>query len=270
MVTVYLFMRSIIWHHPIIRADLLKTRRDIEARLLRQLRDPSGFHAWIALNPEKMMHLVADVRLRSLVRQAHTYIDGVGYLLFARKVLGFVQAERYPGIDLLHFALRELNRISGRLFIWGGTSEVLEKSVLKLAKEYPQIQVVGAENGFQYGFDEVSLRVRDLNPQLVVLALGSPKQEHQMGRLMQHGGVSGVFMGVGGSLDVLTGKVKRAPQWMSRLGLEWLFRLLRQPQRIFRQRRLVAFVWRFLQGLGYRWRFEKKQIKQGPTKKRGQ
>jgi UDP-N-acetyl-D-mannosaminouronate:lipid I N-acetyl-D-mannosaminouronosyltransferase len=226
-----------------VRVTGFASRTQAAEFLLARIAQRSGGYA-IATNAEKLVALRNDAALLAVMSQATlNYPDGIGAVLALRQ--NGIRSARVAGADLWLEVLVSAVQ-SGkvlRIAIVGAKQSVLDQALTKLRDGFPTMQIVLARDGYGGASDEARL-VRDLveaQPELVLLALGSPRQELMMRRV---GAVlsEAMFMGLGGSLDVLVGTAVRAPAWMQDHGLEWLHRLLRQPSRIFRQRRLVMFV----------------------------
>ena len=194
----------------------------------------------IAINALKIVH--ADDWFRNLVKRNLGYIDGAGPML-ALKRKGYSDICKVSGCELW---LKVVTRFSSnrRFYIVGGRHEVIEASVSKLRKEFPGINIVGYHDGYMMSVqehDKVKNEIILKKPDVVFVAMGSPKQEIFMEEMQrQHGAI---YMGLGGSLDLYTDRVTRAPQWWIDHNLEFAYRLIRQPKRIKRQIHLLRFAW---------------------------
>jgi N-acetylglucosaminyldiphosphoundecaprenol N-acetyl-beta-D-mannosaminyltransferase len=157
--------------------------------------------------------------------------DGVGVILAAR-ILGVPLTERVAGIDLALALAAEVARSGGRLFLFGGAPGVAEAAAAELQRRHPALRVTGTQHGYLGADDEprVIERIREARPDVLFVALGAPRQERWIRRWRAELPVA-IAIGVGGSLDVFAGRVARAPGWMQRAGLEWLYRALREPRR---------------------------------------
>ncbi len=198
----------------------------------------------VAVNAEKIMR--SDEKLRNLINENTGYADGVGAVWALRKK-GFKQAKKIPGVELWLEIVKTLNTSHSFYFI-GSTNEVIKDTVTNLKIEYPEINIKGYRNGFLVDGDLERLKNELMlhKPQIVFVAMGSPKQEYLMQELFSSH--PAIYQGLGGSFDVYTGNVKRAPAFFVKLGLEWFYRLIRQPARIGRQLILVKFFWRWMIG----------------------
>ncbi len=195
----------------------------------------------IAMNAEKI--LKADSKLRDLVNSNLGYTDGIG-AVWALKKKG-IDSRKIAGAELWLEIIKH-NYQSKSFFLIGAKPEVIHSTVLKLNSEFPGIQIVGYRDGYFDRGDQEQI-VNDLTvlkPDVVFVAMGSPKQEYFMEELLREH--PALYMGLGGSFDVYTGVAKRvSPIWNS-LNLEWAYRLVKQPKRIIRQIHLLRFVYNLL------------------------
>ncbi|MDR7419818.1 MAG: WecB/TagA/CpsF family glycosyltransferase [Armatimonadota bacterium] len=192
-------------------------------------RDPAYV---VTLNGALLVQAARDAGLRDLVNGAGLVTaDGVGVLLAAR-ILGVPLARRVAGIDLTAGLAAEAARAGYRVFLFGSAPGVAEAAAVELRRQHPALQVVGTRHGYFRPDEEpgVLAQIREARPDVLLVALGAPRQEQWMQRWLRDLGVP-VAIGVGGSLDVIAGRIPRAPLWMQRLGLEWLYRALREPRR---------------------------------------
>ncbi|MDY4882801.1 MAG: WecB/TagA/CpsF family glycosyltransferase, partial [Anaerovibrio sp.] len=151
--------------------------------------------------------------------------------------------ERVAGFDLAQELMREAPARGDRIYFFGSAPGVADKAKAKAEELYPGIQVVGVRNGFFSEADEPQIiaDIRAAKPDILLAALGVPKQEKWLKKHMQELQVP-VSIGVGGTLDVMAGVMERAPLWMQKAKLEWLFRGLKQPSRAGRLLALPKFV----------------------------
>jgi UDP-N-acetyl-D-mannosaminouronate:lipid I N-acetyl-D-mannosaminouronosyltransferase len=198
----------------------------------------------VAVNAEKIIR--SDEKLKTLINENTGYADGVG-AVWALKKKGFKGAKKIPGVELWFEIVKKLNHSHSFYFI-GSTTEVIEATVAKLKADFQGINIKGYRNGFLIEDDVEKLKNELIlqKPQIVFIAMGSPKQEYLMQELFTiH---PAIYQGLGGSFDVYTGKVKRAPAFFVKFGLEWFYRLLKQPKRIWRQLILVRFFLKLIFG----------------------
>jgi len=200
-----------------------------------------GFHYVVTPNPELVNLARADKAYRAVLNCASlTLPDGVG-IVYAARILGRPLQERVPGIDFATGLLRILEKDGRRLFLFGGKPGVAEQAAANLKKLHRGLSICGVHDGYFTCDMPVVEAIRAAKADVVFVCLGAPKQEYWMAA---HGPDTGahLMVGLGGALDVFAGTVKRAPERWQRMGLEWLYRLLRQPSRIGRMAKLPLFL----------------------------
>lgn len=199
----------------------------------------------IAVNPEKVIVANQDPLVKELINGSTFQIpDGVGILL-ASKLKGGKLKERVTGVDMMERLLQFAAQEGHGVFFYGAKEEVVSEAKRKLEERYPSLQIVGYENGYVTDHEKLVESINQSGATLLFVALGSPKQELWIREHMPKLNVK-VFQGVGGSFDVFAGKVKRAPLFFRKLGLEWFYRLMKEPKRLKRQLNLPRFLWRVL------------------------
>lgn len=201
----------------------------------------------VAVNPEKVMTARRSKIIHDFICRADLAIpDGIGIVAAVRILLG-KRIERVAGADLMQKICEESGKKGIKIFLYGAKEDVNAGAVDVLRKRYPDIQIVGRQNGYlpEEESEDLVSRVNASDADILFLALGSPRQEKWMN---QYGAKLrvGMCMGVGGTLDTIVGRVKRAPMAWQRAKLEWLYRLIRQPSRFWRQRRIFYFAARVL------------------------
>lgn len=158
--------------------------------------------------------------------------DGIG-VLKGSKLLSYNIKETIPGVELCNDIFKILNDNNKSIYLFGAKKEVVEKLKNNLILKYPNLNIIGVENGYVTDKQKVFEDIKLLKPDAVLVALGIPEQE-----LLIYNNLKdfdkGVFMGVGGSFDVLSGFKKRAPKIIRKLNLEWLYRVLCEPKRLKR------------------------------------
>lgn len=201
----------------------------------------------VTANPEIVMYAQRDSDYMATLRTADYIIpDGIGIIMGA-KLLKRPLPERVAGFDLLKDLLAVANREHLNVFFLGAKEEVVQKAVTNVKQAYPNLHVCGYHHGYFDEKDEkVAEMVKEAEPDLVFVALGFPKQERWIKNNFPQFH-KGVFMGVGGSFDVLAGEVKRAPLIWRKLNLEWLYRLIKQPSRWKRMAFLPLFMLKVFQ-----------------------
>lgn len=195
----------------------------------------------IAINAEKILH--ATEQTRSIINRNLGYCDGIGAVM-ALKKHGCKDVVKIPGCELWLKIIVSLYRNNKTFYLVGGKQEVIEATVKKLREEFKGIQIVNYRNGYLLTQEEQEALINDVvekKPDVVFVAMGSPKQELLMEQMYEKH--AAIYQGLGGSFDVYTGNVKRAPKWWVDHSLEWAYRLIKQPTRIKRQIHLVYFLW---------------------------
>ena len=207
------------------------------AQAAADLIEGEGFHYAVTPNPEFLRLAKKDGEFRAVLNGAGLVLpDGVG-VTYAAKLLGCPLKGKVPGID---FAARLMAWMAGegkRLFLLGAKPGVAEQAALNLLAAYPGLIVCGTHDGYFQDSAPVGDEIRASCADVVFVCLGAPKQEFWMA---QYGPLTGakLMVGLGGSLDVFAGVVERAPEGWQRLGLEWLYRLIKEPRRIGRMAKL--------------------------------
>ncbi len=202
-----------------------------------------GHHQIATVNPEFIMTARRHPAFRAVLERADLCLpDGVGITLAAR-YLGYPLRERVAGVDLVEALAARAAREGWGLFFLGAAPGVAEKAAANLAARFPGLTVGGTYAGSPAPEEEeaIAWRIRESRAHILFVAYGAPAQDLWIARNLPRTGAR-VGIGVGGALDYLAGVVPRAPRWMRRMGLEWLYRLLRQPWRWRRQRVLPLYA----------------------------
>lgn len=194
----------------------------------------------VAINAEKILH--ATEQTRAIINRNIGYCDGAGAQI-ALKQKGYKEACKIPGCELWLKIIARFYREKS-FYLIGGKQQVIEETVEKLQAEYNGIRIVGHRNGYIKTEEEKQLLLDDIadkKPDVVFVAMGSPKQELLMEEMQQRH--RAIFQGLGGSFDVYTRHVQRAPKWWVDHNLEFAYRLIKEPKRIKRQIHLVKYAW---------------------------
>lgn len=195
----------------------------------------------VAINPEKIMKAQEDPDLRDLLNKAEYQIpDGVGVLLASKINRGQIKS-RVTGIDMMLKLCETAAKNRKKIFLYGGKPGIAEAAKQELENMYPGIQVVGTLDGYEKDQELIKRKINEKNPEILFVALGSPTQENWIMSNRDQLTPS-VYQGVGGSFDVISGNLKRAPEGFQKLGLEWLYRLIKEPWRWKRQLILPQFL----------------------------
>lgn len=190
------------------------------------------------VNAAKLVNMNADPTLREDVASSDLVLaDGMA-VVWASKLLGDPLPERVSGIDLMHGMMERGNEHGYRFYLFGAKEEVSEAVEREMGKLYPNAVVAGRRNGYFSADEEPAIAqdIADSKADVLLVAITSPLKERFMARYREEMNVP-IVHGVGGSFDVMAGKVERAPGWMQKFGLEWLYRVLQEPGRL---------AWRYL------------------------
>jgi N-acetylglucosaminyldiphosphoundecaprenol N-acetyl-beta-D-mannosaminyltransferase len=188
----------------------------------------------VVLNAAKMVTLQSDDRLRTIIKSCGLVnADGMA-VVWAARLLGLAVPERVAGIDLF-VKLVEAAATDGDSVYFLGAEEAVVQTVARVLKEkHPTLQIAGLHNGFWTDDSELIAAVREAKPTYLFLAIPSPRKEYWLNQHLEALGVPFV-MGVGGSFDVVAGKTSRAPIILQKTGLEWTWRLIQEPRRMFKR-----------------------------------
>jgi len=188
----------------------------------------------VTANPETYMLSEKDAEINSILFNKENLIvpDGIAIVKTAN-YLGYDIKERITGVDLAEYLLSLANKNKYKVYLFGASSEVMEKLENVIETKYPNIKLVGSTNGYVKDKNAVMEYIKTTKPDIVMLALGIPMQEKLINKHINDF-KKGIFIGVGGSFDVLSGSKKRAPKIFIKLNLEWLYRIMCEPKRITR------------------------------------
>ena len=211
---------------------------DSEQQLLHYVDTHKGI--LVAINAEKILH--ATEQTRAIINRNIGYCDGAGTQI-ALKQKGYKEACKIPGCELWLKIITHFYK-EKTFYLVGGKQQIINETVEKLCSEYQDIRIVGYRNGYIKTDEEKRRLIDDIvekKPDVVFVAMGSPKQELLMEEIQQRH--RAIFQGLGGSFDVYTGHVQRAPKWWVEHNLEFAYRLIKEPKRIKRQIHLVKYAW---------------------------
>lgn len=193
----------------------------------------------VAINAEKILH--ATDQTRNIINRNIGYCDGIGAVMALNK-RGYKDVVKIPGCELWLKIISALYKDHKTFYLVGGKAEVIDATVSKLKEEFPGINILNYRDGYIKSDEEKQTLIDDIadkKPDVVFVAMGSPKQELLMEEMSKKH--PAIYQGLGGSFDVYTGTVERAPEWWVKHNLEWAYRLIKQPSRINRQIHLVRF-----------------------------
>jgi N-acetylglucosaminyldiphosphoundecaprenol N-acetyl-beta-D-mannosaminyltransferase len=199
-----------------------------------ELADAGGPAQHVVLNAAKVVQMREDDRLRSIVAGCDLVNADGQSVVWASRVLGRPLPERVAGIDLFKAIIERAAQTGHRVFFLGATQEVLAEMVELLRARHPSLVIAGYRDGYWDDDDGVVETVRAARPDFLFLAIPSPRKEYWLSENLERLAVPFV-MGVGGTFDVVAGKVRRAPVWVQRVGCEWLYRLAQEPRRMWKR-----------------------------------
>lgn len=200
----------------------------------------------IAVNPEKVITAGRDPLVKELINESTYQIaDGIGMIIASKLKKGQLK-ERVTGVDMMGRLLQFAADEGHSVFFYGAKEEVVRTAKEKLEANIPNLRVAGYANGYVQDQEALVQAIRESGATLLFVALGSPRQELWIKENRPKLPNVKVFQGVGGSFDVYSGKVKRAPAFYRKFGLEWLYRLMKEPKRLKRQMALPKFLLKIL------------------------
>lgn len=195
----------------------------------------------VAINAEKILH--ATEQTRDIINRNIGYCDGYGAVM-ALKKKGYKYVTKIPGCELWLQIISMTYQQGKTFYLIGGKQEVINQTIINLKNDFPGINIVNYRNGYIKTDEEKQALIDDIankKPDVVFVAMGSPKQELLMEEMNKKH--SAIYQGLGGSFDVYTNNVKRAPKWWIDHNLEWAYRLIKEPVRLKRQIHLFKFLY---------------------------
>jgi N-acetylglucosaminyldiphosphoundecaprenol N-acetyl-beta-D-mannosaminyltransferase len=193
-------------------------------------------HQHVVVNVDKLVKAERDAELRRIINDcALLNADGMP-VVWASRLLGKPLKERVAGVDLFEALMRRSADKQWRVYLLGAREEVVSEVKRLYELKYPGLTVAGYRNGYWSAEEEpgVVAQITEARADLLFVAISSPKKEHFLGQYQGQMKIP-FAMGVGGTFDVAVGRVKRAPVWMQKSGLEWFYRFLQEPRRMFRR-----------------------------------
>ena len=228
---------------PMDSGTMIDAVSHIESKLI-----AGEFLQHVVVNVAKLVHMQTDQKLADSVNACDVInIDGMGVVIGAR-FCGHHIPERVAGVDLFHNLLAMSAKRGFSVFLLGAEEEIVAATAIKVKEQNPNLTIAGYHHGYFWDDEEAVVKIiRESGAKLLFVAITSPKKENFINKWQDKLGVDFV-MGVGGTFDVVAGKVKRAPVWMQNSGLEWLYRVIQEPRRMWK-RYLVTntkFAWLIL------------------------
>lgn len=213
-------------------------------RRISEFVNSTSYHMVFTPNPEIVMLAKDNEKFKAAMKRADLIVpDGIGVVL-ASKVLKDSLPERVAGYDLVQNTMKQAVDKGYRYYFFGSKPGVADRAAEKMRSQYPGIQIVGTRDGYfeEKQIPEIIEDINNSNANILLVALGAPKQELWIDQYRDQLPNIRVAIGVGGSLDGMAGIVKRAPEFFQKLGLEWFYRLISQPTRAKRMMILPKFV----------------------------
>ena len=205
------------------------------------LLETDGFHYVVTPNPEFILSAKKDEKFRSVLNAADLSLpDGIG-VVYAAKILGRPLKGRAPGVDFAQALMAHMAHSGHSLFLLGAKPGVAEEAADRLREAYPGLNICGTHDGYFKEDKPVVEAIQASGADVLFVCLGAPKQEFWMAEFGPSTGVT-LAVGLGGCLDVFAGKVQRAPKAFQKAGLEWLYRLIKEPSRIGRMAKLPLIL----------------------------
>lgn len=188
----------------------------------------------VTANPETLMMSEKDMELNNLLNDKDTILvpDGIG-VVKALKILNYDVKERIAGIDISNTLLEYGDKLKKSIYLFGSKQDVIDSMKDVINNKYSNLELVGSSNGYVSDRDKVFSEIKELKPDIILVALGIPMQEKLIYKHLKDFD-KGIFVGVGGSFDVISGHKKRAPKIFIKLNLEWLYRIVCEPKRLKR------------------------------------
>lgn len=199
----------------------------------------------IGVNADKLNEVAKNERLCRIVNNCGVINADGASVIMAGKYLNKPLPERVAGIDLMEKLVSLSQERGYRIYLLGARQEVVEATARVLEEKYPGIKIVGIHNGYfkEPDWPDISRELKEVQPDFVFVGITSPLKEYLV-EYLQSVGHRCVFMGVGGSFDVISGNISRAPKWMQKLNMEWCYRMLQEPRRLFK--RYFVGNWKFI------------------------
>lgn len=217
-----------------LRIDQLTMDETVDR--IEQLIASRGTHQHVSINVSKVVQAEHDPSLRAVI-EACDVVNADGQpIIWAARFLGVSLRERVTGIDLMTRLIERAAERGYRLYLLGARREVVDTVAERIGREHPTAVVAGWRDGYWQADEESSVvaSIAEAQPDILFVAMSSPAKEQFLARWKATIGVPFV-MGVGGSFDVYAGAISRAPKWMRRVGLEWLYRVYQEPRRMWRR-----------------------------------
>lgn len=205
----------------------------------------------MGVNADKINMLNADNRLKEIVNGCGIINADGASVIIASKLLKKPLPERVAGIDLMMDLTYLASENRYKVYLLGAKQDVVDKTADVLRNKHPELAIVGKKNGYfsEDEWSKIGEDIKNSGAQIVFVGITSPLKEYLVEFFQKDMNLKCVFMGVGGSFDVISGQISRAPKWMQKFSLEWLFRVLQEPKRLFK--RYFFGNWKFIRAIYY-------------------
>lgn len=216
---------------PVLAVSMPQVMQMVHQSILDKTRLDIG-----VINAAKVVNMNRNPELKTAVLSSDVIFADGAAVVWASRLLRTALPERIAGIDLMWEMYKQGDKEKYRIFCFGATEEVNEKVATIIRNEFPNVNLVGRRNGYYKDEDEeaIAQQIADTQANILLVAMTSPKKEKFMEKWGDKMGVH-VIHGVGGSFDVMSGKVKRAPALWQKMGMEWLYRVLQEPRRLWKR-----------------------------------
>ena len=210
-----------------------KSKKDF-LEILRKKLETNNKSFIVTANPETFNYVNKDAEILKMLNDEEVILvpDSIG-VVKAANMLGIEIKERIAGIDIVNELLQIGNELEKSIYFFGSKQEVIDDLLKVVKKQFPKLKIAGSKNGYVKDKDKVMEEIMKKNPDIILVALGIPEQEKIIYKHLNKF-KKGIFIGVGGSFDVISGHKKRAPQIFIKMNLEWLYRILKEPTRLKR------------------------------------
>jgi N-acetylglucosaminyldiphosphoundecaprenol N-acetyl-beta-D-mannosaminyltransferase len=190
----------------------------------------------VVLNAAKVVHSQKDKELRQVINNCDLINADGQAIVWAARFLGFPFKERVAGIDLMNCLLAEAGNKNWKVYFFGARQDVLDSMLEVVRHKFNPALIAGARHGYfkDEEAQEIALQIAASKADILFVGISSPQKEHFLNKYLQVMKVPFV-MGVGGSFDILAGRTKRAPLWMQKMGLEWVYRIYQEPRRMWKR-----------------------------------
>jgi len=217
-----------------INIDVLKNKETVEL-VEKYVKTKTPLHL-MGVNADKINETCENEKLKEIVNSCGIINADGASVVMASKYLKKPLPERVAGIDLMQDLVDLSERKGYSIYLLGAKKEVVEKTKNVLLKKYKKLKIVGIRDGYFEDSEWINIaeELEQNSPDFVFVGITSPKKEYLI-EYLQNKGIKSVFMGVGGSFDVISGTISRAPLWMQRMNLEWLYRVMKEPKRLFKR-----------------------------------